>query len=218
MNRCLLGVVATMASGGAMGALVVLSGLINVAASEPHSPLVHQFLAFARERSIASRSADIQVPQDLAEHERIRRGSGNYEAMCATCHLSPAGSDSELRQGLYPTPPNLAGKPDSSIPARNPARDFWIIKHGIKASAMPAWSKGGMEDEAIWDLTAFLQKMPLLTKDDYARLVASSDGHSHGGLANHADEHDDRPSTSAPAIPAKPRQKTASHDHAQHRH
>ena len=85
---------------------------------------------------------------------------------------------------------------------------------------MPAWSKGGMKDEAIWDLAAFLQLMPSLTKDEYARLVASSDGHSHGGRANHADEHDERPSTAtaAPANPAKPRQKTASHDRTQHRH
>ncbi|TMQ78837.1 hypothetical protein ACCUM_0706 [Candidatus Accumulibacter phosphatis] len=59
-----------------MGALVVLSGLINVAASEPHSPLVHQFFR------LRPRTLDCQPYHrhpDLTEPERIRRGSGNYE-------------------------------------------------------------------------------------------------------------------------------------------
>jgi hypothetical protein len=42
-----------------------------------------------------------------------------------------------------------------------------------------------MEDEAIWDLVAFLQRLPGLTAADYTALVASSEGHSHGGLDAH---------------------------------
>ena len=71
------------------------------------------------------------------------------------------------------------------------ARHFWIIKHGIKASGMPAWSKGGIEDEAVWDIVAFIQKMPTLSVDQYVALVASSEGHSHGGLSHAEDKHVD---------------------------
>lgn len=42
-----------------------------------------------------------------------------------------------------------------------------------------------MEDEASWDLVAFLQKLPGLTATDYTALVASSDGHGHGRLDAH---------------------------------
>ncbi len=88
-------------------------------------------------------------------------------------------------------PPELTTKPETALnPPFTQARQFWIIKHGIKASGMPAWSKGGMEDEAIWDLVAFLQKLPGLTATDYKALVASSEGHSHGGLDAH-DVHGD---------------------------
>ena len=55
-----------------------------------------------------------------------------------------------------------------------------MIKHGIKATGMPAWGKS-MEDEYIWGLVAFVQQLPKLDTEAYQALVASSGGHSHGG-------------------------------------
>jgi hypothetical protein len=94
--------------------------------------------------------------------------------MCVTCHLSPDAAATEMSKGLYPAPPNLSKHPVG------PAEAFWVIKHGIKASGMPAWG-GSMDDEFIWNMSAFLQKLPKLDKAGYQALVASSDGHSHGG-------------------------------------
>jgi mono/diheme cytochrome c family protein len=48
-------------------------------------------------------------------------------------------------------------------------RAFWIIKHGIKMSAMPAWGKT-LDDTAIWELVAFVRKMPEMTPETYAEL------------------------------------------------
>jgi hypothetical protein len=81
----------------------------------------------------------------------------------------------ELSRGLYPAPPALA-----ELGAPDPARAFWVIKHGIKASGMPAWGKS-MSDEYIWNMVAFLQKMPEMSPEQYQALVASSGGHDHGG-------------------------------------
>ena len=114
----------------------------------------------------------------------------NYDAMCVNCHLSPGVKDSEIRNGLYPTPPNLAGATESTHSSQSDARRFWIIKHGIKASGMPAWSKGGMNDEAIWDLTAFLKALPSLTPETYRRQVEASEGHSHEGLVTRGDKEE----------------------------
>jgi hypothetical protein len=47
------------------------------------------------------------VPDDFGNLERVRRGAGNYDAMCINCHLAPEMPDSEIRKGLYPRPPNL---------------------------------------------------------------------------------------------------------------
>jgi mono/diheme cytochrome c family protein len=152
----------------------VYSGAYNVAADDPHTRPVHALLETARERSIAARARQLQVPADLSDAERIRQGAGNYEAMCSGCHLSPGTGATELSKGLYPAPPDLTR---TAVPVDEA---FWVIKHGIKASGMPAWGKS-MDDAYIWNMAAFLQQLPKLDKAQYAALVASSGGHSHGG-------------------------------------
>lgn len=208
MNKTLITLAVLVAVGAAAGAALLYAGAVNVAADAPHHPLTHRLLEFARERSIAVRASEIKPPDDLTNPERVRRGSGNYEAMCVECHLSPDAEDSEIRKGLYPMPPKLTAKPEAALaPQFAQARQFWIVKHGIKASGMPAWSKGGMEDEAIWDLVAFLQQLPGLTAADYSALVASSQGHRHGGL----DARDDHGQHAAPASPPSVEKKGHTH-------
>lgn len=186
MKNILAAAVGVLGLGAAVAAALVQFGAPDFAADTPHGPGVHRLIEWARERSIERRAADIAAPPDLLDAGRIRRGAGNYDAMCATCHLTPGGEDSEMRKGLYPMPPDLS-KPARDANAGAPdSRRFWIIKHGIKGSGMPAWSKGGMEDEAIWDLSAFLKAMPSLSAEQYRQQVASSAGHSHGGMDGHA--------------------------------
>ncbi len=189
MNKILLGALGVI--GLASGAVFALlqAGAIDVAADVPHSPVVYRLIEWAREQSIERRAAEIIPPTDLSDPNRIRRGAGNYAAMCANCHLSPGVEDSEIRKGLYPMPPNLARLEETADPLRTDARRFWIVKHGLKASAMPAWSKGGMEDKAIWDLTAFLKVLPSLSAEEYRQQVETSEGHSHGGMEDHHAEH-----------------------------
>jgi mono/diheme cytochrome c family protein len=185
MKRLLLTSAAALLVLVALGALFIGSGIYNVAADEPHTALVHRLLESTRERSIATRADDIDVP-DLKNPEMARRGAGNYDAMCVDCHLAPGTEDSELSVGLNPTPPNLAKH--AHIDA---AEAFWVIKHGIKATGMPAWGKR-MEDSYIWDLVAFLRVLPSLSPQQYAEEVAASGGHSHGGgeSADHDHEHE----------------------------
>lgn len=223
MNRgiviFILGVLATLGSALLLGALLINSGAIDMAADTPHHPLIYRLIETARERSIMHRADGIAVPADLADGERLRRGAGNYEAMCVNCHLSPAIRSTEIRQGLYPVPPDLTlATKDATA-----AGQFWVIKHGIKGSAMPAWSKGGIEDGAIWDLVALLQQLPAISEQSYQELIERSDGHSHGGVesapatrqereekAGHA--HDDKVTEGHEQKPAD------HHDHHEHHH
>ncbi len=184
-----------------------------MAVDKPHSPAVHRLIEWVREQSIARRSAGIVPPADLSDASRIRRGAGNYDAMCASCHLSPGIEDSEIRKGLYPAAPNLSKPANAADSDRTAARWFWIIKHGVKASGMPAWSKGGMEDEAIWDLTAFLKIIPSLSLEEYRRQVEASDGHTHDGLEEHGAEKKSQSDAEHPHD-TKPH----SHKHGAHKH
>jgi len=190
MRKTLIGL-ALIGTGLVTGGTLVHAGFVDVAADSPHSSIVLDLIAWARDRALARLSRDIAPPADLDDVARVQRGAGNYASMCAGCHLIPGVQDSEIRQGLYPQPPNLSLTPTADDLAKLDARRFWVIKHGIKASGMPAWAKGGMDDGAIWDLTAFLKTLPTLSSAEYHHLVATSGGHVHEGMEHgHENGHD----------------------------
>jgi mono/diheme cytochrome c family protein len=165
----------------------IWSGAYDIAADEPHWAVTESVLATVRDRSIEARISGVAVP-DLENESLIRAGAGNYDAMCAECHLEPGEDDSELSMGLYPAPPNLSRRGID-----DPAEAYWVIKHGIKMSGMPAWGKS-MDDESIWGMVAFVRQLPGMPESRYHELVEASGGHSHGSGEAHAhddDEHDE---------------------------
>lgn len=97
----------------------------------------------------------------------LPRGARDYAKLCVACHLAPGAGPSQLRVGLYPHPPSLAQGAISE-----PRPTFWVIKHGLKMSAMPAWGKT-LDDAAVWDLVALVRKLPTLTPAAYQELVAA---------------------------------------------
>ena len=64
------------------------------------------------------------------------------------------------------------------------------MKHGIKMTGIPAWDDHG--DEELWATVAFLQKLPGMSEQDYAKLVIESTGHGihHGGDQDRAKPDD----------------------------
>ncbi len=148
--------------------LLIYAGAYNIAADAPHTGPVYWLLNNVRERSIAVRAGGVTVPADLGNQKRIAAGAGLYNEMCTSCHLGPGLERSEISQGLYPRAPELARGIDLSA-----AEEFWVIKHGIKMTAMPAWGPTH-NDTLIWDMVAFLQKLPHLTPAQYQALVKSA--------------------------------------------
>lgn len=164
------------------------SGLYPMGADRPHNDLTYWALETMRERSIARVSKDIQVPDDLNTADRLLAGGADYNDMCAGCHMKVGQAESDLSVGLYPAPPNLTLAHDESSdePAHGDQeeqarRRFWIIKHGIKASGMPAWGSGH-DDIRIWNMVAFLERLPALSEEQYQILTArgDDDGVNHG--------------------------------------
>jgi len=164
----------TLVACAAAALIYVYSGSFDAAADTLESPLAAWIAQTVRERSIAVRADDIVVPQ-LDDPDTIARGADEYAQMCAGCHLGPGVADNEFRKGLNPPAPDLA-KADGAA-----ARQFWIVKHGIKMTGMPAWGLTH-DDATIWSIVAFLKKLPTLTPEQYAQMTAESE-------AAHA-EHD----------------------------
>ena len=144
----------------------VYSGVYNIGADVHHSKPVFALIETLVDRSVARRDKDIALP-NLDNPQSILAGAGQYAARCSGCHLAPGQAENALRRGLYPQPPHLARfHPE-------PRHAFWVIKHGIKMSAMPAWGDS-LDDARIWSLVAFLEKMPDLTPAQYQEMVAEA--------------------------------------------
>ena len=156
----------------------VWSGRYAIGADRPHLPMTRALIDTLRDHATEAAAKQVSVPR-LDDPMQVAEGAAHYDAMCTGCHLAPGVATSELRTGLYPQPPNL---PEDGID--NPAEAFWIIKHGIKLTAMPAWGRTHT-DAQLWALVAFLQRLPKMTPAQYAQWVAKGkpmmDEHAHHG-------------------------------------
>jgi mono/diheme cytochrome c family protein len=163
-SKTVLVIAATLAAGVIGAALFIESGFYDIGADDHHTKIVLALIEQLRERSIEVRSRSIEAHY-VSDPARIAAGAQHYAALCVSCHLAPGVTKSDIRPGLYPHPPNLA---QEDVQAAQ--RAFWIIKHGIKMSAMPAWGKT-LDDPEIWDIVAFVRKMPEMTAESYAQLT-----------------------------------------------
>ncbi|AXK72824.1 cytochrome c [Lysobacter sp. TY2-98] len=171
----LLGVVTALGL-AALGAVAfVHAGAYPIGADVPHAPMTLRLIDTLRDASTERAAQSVTVPRDLDDRAVIAQGAHEYAEECTGCHLAPGMTTSELRAGLYPQPPNLA---QDGID--NDAEAFWIIKHGIKMSAMPAWGRTH-DDRTLWSLVAFVRQMPKLTPAQYHALVASRAPADHDG-------------------------------------
>jgi mono/diheme cytochrome c family protein len=141
----------------AVAAVAIYAGLYNIPADVPHTQPVYWLLDTIRQRSVIARARDIAVPHDLDDASRISKGASEYAEMCSGCHLAPGMKRTEISQGLYPGAPELRHGSDLT-----PGEQFWIIKHGVKMTGMPAWGITH-DDELLWDVVAFVRKLPEIT-------------------------------------------------------
>jgi mono/diheme cytochrome c family protein len=156
-------IAAVLAVGVAGAVLFIESGVYNIGADDHHTKVVLALIEQLRDRSIGVRASTIDLHY-VEDPERVAAGAQRYAALCVGCHLAPGVTKSEIRPGLYPHPPNLA-----QANLRDGRRAFWVVKHGIKMSAMPSWGKT-LDDEAIWDVISFVRKMPDMTPETYQHL------------------------------------------------
>jgi cytochrome c553 len=177
------------------GAVLVHSGAYYVGADEPHWSVTSWLLSQARDRSIRAHASGIAAPAGLGDPARIMVGVSHYAEHCAVCHGAPGTERGDLAERLYPRPPNLA----DAARIYTPGELFWIVKHGIRMTGMPAW--GDHSDDELWATVGLLEKLPGMTEQDYAKLVAAS--RAQGG------HHDSR--ETAPGSTPLPAEKD--HDH-----
>nr|WP_295663468.1 c-type cytochrome [Polymorphobacter sp.] len=149
-----------------VAAIVVLTGLPNLAATTPHPQPWASFLHFVFRRSVAFHSSDLKPPADLNSPNRIALGAAHYANVCANCHGAPGIGQNPIALAMTPRPPYLAAQ----IAEDDDKAIFWILKHGVKYSAMPGWPTQ-MRDDEIWSMVGFVRTLPKLKYDIYRRIA-----------------------------------------------
>jgi mono/diheme cytochrome c family protein len=159
----------------AIGAWVVLqSGLIPIAASSKPD-FIDELAPKVRDRAVARQARSITTIPGQAGPESIQRGLVLYRESCLPCHGAPDASAAEFSAGLNPGPPPL----EVEVVQRRPDNElFWIVKHGIRATGMPAFGINHKDDE-IGDIVRFVRHLPKLTDDEKALLAPPPTGEDH---------------------------------------
>ncbi|MBX7271810.1 cytochrome c [Pseudomonas chloritidismutans] len=156
------GIAGTLLLGAIVGITVVYTGAYNVAATEDHQPLVRWALDTTMKSSVADGASSIKPPAQFSA-KTVSEGGSAYQAMCQHCHGAPGVEKSEWARGMLPQPPHL---PDV-VPEWKANEVFWLVKHGVRMSAMPAFGPTHNDDE-IWAITAFVMQLPGMTAQKYA--------------------------------------------------
>ncbi len=152
------------------GFLFSASGIMPIKASSGHWAITAWLLNFTMRRSVITHSLGIDVPQ-LDDHGLVVKGATHYEFGCRSCHGGPHLPQPVIAGHMTPHPPHLPPE----IPKWQPEELFYIVKHGVKFTGMPAWPAQQRDDE-VWAVVAFLLKLPNLTTQEYRKLARSLQG------------------------------------------
>lgn len=151
MRRVLLGVLLTLALLLFSALAIIKLGLVPVNADGTHSRLEAKIMPLALHASIARHAGGEMNPLSLNE-ENLKAGVGTYKALCVRCHSTPGGNPSSYGEAFYPPAPPLS----DGLRAYSDSQLFWIIKHGIRNTGMPAWGNM-LSDEEIWQIVSLLK-------------------------------------------------------------
>lgn len=159
-------------AGAAIAGLVISSGLAPTSARPPDSQLTVDVLHGTFKAAVARGGETITVPDtiDLSDPGLIRLGAGHYANTCVSCHGAPGMGQSPLALMMRPAPQHLP----AVVGQFTDPELFWILREGVRFSAMPAWPSETNHDE-IWAVVAFLRQLPSMTADQFAVLRTGPD-------------------------------------------
>ncbi len=152
-------VLAAVAALGALGTLY--SGVYDVSATDQHLRPTFWTLQTGLRQSVARRAQRIEVPP-LDDPALAAQGLARFRRHCVQCHGAPGVPPEPFALGLTPLPGSLA-----DVAREWKASElYWVIRHGIKMTGMPAW-QFRMSDDELWSVVAFLLRLPTLTPEQY---------------------------------------------------
>jgi cytochrome c553 len=148
------------------GLMFAWIGFFNIGASSGHWKIT-EWVLHSLMRSAVKTYAYVEVDPlaELPQHA-VAQAAGHFARGCSFCHGAPGEEPSAAAGHLLPKPPDLVWK----VGEWNDAQLFWIVKHGVRFTGMPAWPTQVRDDE-VWGMVAFLRELPDLDVSGYRELA-----------------------------------------------
>jgi mono/diheme cytochrome c family protein len=131
-------------------------GMINIVADQPSSRLERRMAGTALDASVEKRAANLKNPLEATD-SNLLEGMHIYVQNCAGCHGSPKEPESVFGSSFNPHAPQFM----KSTPDMPDNQNFYITKHGVRLTGMPAWGKL-FNDDQLWKVATFLSHMDKL--------------------------------------------------------
>lgn len=151
------------------GLLVAATGLVPLKASSGHWLITERLLQFGKRRSVETNARGIEVPP-LDDPGLVMQGAGHFDIGCSPCHGSPGLWAPRIPLSMTPEPPPL----DRAREQWRTRELFYITKHGLKFTGMPAWPAQERDDE-VWAIVAFMLRLGDLDPAAYSELVGEKE-------------------------------------------
>ena len=153
MKNFVAGIVATLIVFTFCGWLYLRLGYADLRANLPPSWLESDLATSVLNASAAHHASS--QPNPIAPTEaNLLDGARLYRDKCADCHGRPDNPVSDYGASFNPRAPQFMQEHASSPENQ----DFYIIKNGVRRSAMPAWGNI-MADSEIWQVVTFLHRL-----------------------------------------------------------
>ncbi|WP_168210425.1 c-type cytochrome [Persicimonas caeni] len=193
MKQGLITAVALLVAGALFALAFIYSGLFPIAANDANSAFKEWVFGTTMEEAVADRADEVEVPANLVTDERVAKGVAHYDSMCVMCHGAPGKERATFAEHMTPEPPEMTHAAEEW----SAAAVFWITKHGIEMSGMPAWAPDHSTED-LWSVVAAVSQFPEMSPERYAEL-AKQGGHDQqapqdqptGGGPTDEPHHDD---------------------------
>ena len=120
------------------------------------------------ERTIANKAIDASIgksaqdPSPLpADETNFLAGAHIYQQNCAGCHGRLDQTENGMAKRFYPHVPKLL-PPGKGVTDDPVGATHWVVKHGIRFSAMPSFD-GKLTDSELWQVSLFLRNADKLS-------------------------------------------------------
>jgi mono/diheme cytochrome c family protein len=152
MKSFAAGVIVTLVALAVAIFAVAQLGLFPIGADNPPGSL---------ERMLAARAMDVYADSHKPSGDNpvaitaatLSEGAARYEQHCAVCHGGAAAKISPMQNKFSPPAPQLINR----VPHDPEPWLFWVTKHGVRMTGMPAWSDI-LTDDQIWSVIAFIKR------------------------------------------------------------